>query len=109
MLRVTPGSVGWIAIILVITTGCSSLTDIENTAHDPQVVEVHLQYSFLDELNTFEGTLTKDLVMDGSVTVAFWLSIAEQESILEKADQVSFFSLPDTITALASSSHKCYG
>jgi hypothetical protein len=79
--------------------GCLLSTDTETIVHDPQFVEVYLQYGFLDELNTFTGTLTKDLVMDGSITVAFWLSTKDQQSILEAADQLSFFSFPDTFPA----------
>ena len=87
-----------LAIILTMV-GCSSTTDTEKTAHDEQFVEVQLQYGFVDELNTFEGTFTKDLVMDGSITVEFWLSNEDQESIKELVDQLSFFSLPNYIPA----------
>ena len=80
--------------------GCSPSTDIEKTAHDEQFLEIHLQYSFVDELNTFEGTFTKDLVTDGSITVEFWLSKEDQESIKDLAEQVSFFSLPNNIPAM---------
>ena len=84
-------------ILFFIKTGCTPSTETEKIAHDEQFVEIHLQYSFVDELNTFEGTFTKDLVMDGSVTLEFWLSKDDQESIMELAEQVSFFSLPNTI------------
>ena len=69
-------------------------------SHDEQFIEIHLQYGFVDELNTFEGTFTKDLVMDGSITVEFWLSKEDQESIKELAEKLSFFSIPDTIPAI---------
>lgn len=87
------------AIFFFLLSGCSTTTDVEKT-HDEQSVKIHLQYGFVDELNTFEGTFTKDLVMDGSITVEFWLSKKDQESIRELAEEVSFFSIPNTILAM---------
>lgn len=87
--------------ITLIIAGCSSPTDAKKTAHDEQFVEIQLQYGFTDELNTFDGMFTKDLVMDGSITVEFWLSKEDQESIKVLADQVSFFNLPKIIPAIS--------
>jgi hypothetical protein len=100
MMRFALHTVPWLAVLTVAVSGCSSSSGPEDVAHDPQTVEIHLQYGFLNELNTFEGTLTKDLAMDGSVSVEFWMPAADQDSILEKAEQLSFFDLPDTIPCL---------
>ena len=100
MTRLTLSPITWLAALTVTASGCSSSSGPEGVAHDPQTVEIHLQYGFLNELNTFEGTLTKDLVVDGSVSVAFWMPAADQDSILEKAERLSFFDLPDTIPGL---------
>ena len=89
----------YFVIFFFMMIGCSTTTDTEKS-HDEQFVEVHLQYGFVDEVNTFEGTFTKDLVMDGSITVGFWLSKEDQESIKELADQISFFSIPNNIPAM---------
>jgi len=86
--------------IIFFIAGCTSPTDIKETAHNEQFVKIQLQYSFADELNTFEGVFTKDLVMDGSITVEFWLSTEDQESIKAIADQLSFFNLPKIISAM---------
>ncbi len=86
-------------IFFFLLTGCTTTTDVEQS-HDEQFVEIHLQYGFVDELNTFEGTFTKDLVMDGSITVEFWLSKEDQESIKEFAEELSFFSIPNSIPAM---------
>ena len=91
----------WCTAVFWGGTGCSPGTDTETVDHTPQFVEVYLQYGFLDELNTFRGTFTKDLVVDGSITVTFWLSKADQEAILSKAEQLSFFGLPDRIPSLS--------
>jgi len=64
---------------------------------DVQTVKINLQYGFADELNTFAQTYQKDLVADGTITVPFWLTSNEQETILRKAQEVGFFSFPDTI------------
>jgi hypothetical protein len=79
----------WFLIII----GCSK-TIIEP---DPQFLKIHFYYGFGNELNTFEQTYTKDLVQDGYVTVDFWLTEAEQESIRNKLQVVDFFNFPDTL------------
>jgi len=90
----------WVVMMMLAAGGCNPPTETETPEHNPQLVQIHLQTGFLDELNTFEGTMTKDLVMDGSITVSFWLSTPAQDSILERAEQLSFFGLPDTIPVL---------
>jgi len=95
MFQKTKKSVICFVIIFFLLSGCTSSTD----SVDKQFVEVHLQFGFVNELNTFEGKFTKDLVMDGSITVDFWLSKKDQESIKELANQVSFFNLPNNIPA----------
>ena len=64
---------------------------------DEQFVKLLFQYSFRDELDTFNCTLTKDLVLDGTITVPFWLTTAEQESVLSELKRSDFFNLPDTL------------
>jgi hypothetical protein len=89
----------WCTVVFCAGAGCSSATEIDTAEHIPQFVEIQLQYGFVDELNTFQGTFTKDLVMDGSVTVTFWLSKADQQAILAKAEELDFFNLPDRMPA----------
>ncbi|MDZ7262309.1 MAG: hypothetical protein ONB05_09430, partial [candidate division KSB1 bacterium] len=62
-----------------------------------QFLKIHFYYGFGNELNTFEQTYTKDLVMDGYITVKFWLTETEQQRILEKLWEVDFFHFPDTL------------
>jgi hypothetical protein len=64
---------------------------------DTQFVQIFLKYGFNNELNTFNNTFQKDLVLDGTITVPFWLTTDEQNRILSKANEVNFFSLPDTL------------
>lgn len=77
----------------LILIGCSKTI----TQPDPQLVKIHFYYGFGNQLNTFEQTYTKDLVLDGYITVDFWLTKAEQERISNKLEAVDFFSFPDTL------------
>jgi hypothetical protein len=104
-----PGSVLslGIAVILGLTLvsgGCDlGETPVAETDHveravlDPQFVRIQHQYSFRDLLDTFDGTLTKDLILDGTVTIPFWLTKAEQETLLVEFKREDFFGLPDTL------------
>jgi len=87
------------ALSLFMLESCSSLSDAPDRQHDPQTLKILYQYGFRDELNTFAGTYQKDLVLDGTVKVPFWLSTEEQDTILRKAMAVEFFSFPDMIPA----------
>ena len=64
---------------------------------EPQFVQIFFKYGFNNELNTFNNTYKKDLVLDGSITVTFWLTADEQNRILAKAKEIDFFTLPDTL------------
>ena len=48
-----------------------------------------------NELNTFEETYTKDMVMDPSITVNLALSQEELDRIYQKMVEIDFFSYPD--------------
>ena len=62
-----------------------------------QGVKVYFKYGFRNEVDTFKGTYTKDLVVDGTITVSFSFSAAEQDSILQAMAQSEFYSMPDTL------------
>ena len=67
---------------------------------DPQFIQLHFKYGFGNAVNTFDGTLTKDLVLDGSVTVPFWFTTREQQLILNELNRLDFYSLSDTLPAI---------
>jgi len=48
-----------------------------------------------NELDTFQGTYTKDMVIDPSITVPLSLSVEEKGRIYQKMVEVDFFSYPD--------------
>ena len=81
--------------IAVLLTGCD-LGD-PSAGADPQRVKVFFKYDFRDQVDTFNGTLTKDLVLNGTVTVPFGFKRSEQDSLVAVLAQTDFFGLPDTL------------
>jgi hypothetical protein len=55
-----------------------------------------------NELNTFNDTVTKDLILDGTVTIKLILSRADFDSIESRMLSIDIFSFPDTFVALHS-------
>jgi hypothetical protein len=78
---------------IIVLAGCRE----EIIFTDPQDLRIQYHYGFKNELNTFDKTYQKDLVMDGTVKTTFWLTSDEQEQILSKANSIKFFQFPDTI------------
>ena len=48
-----------------------------------------------NELNTFDGTYTKDMIMDPPITVNLSLSREELDRIYHKMIEINFFGYPD--------------
>ena len=46
-------------------------------------------------LDTFQGTFTKDMILDPSITTELILTDAEMDSIYQKMVEIDFFSYPD--------------
>lgn len=92
-------------LILFLSLGlwsCEKETIRETGQPDEQFLKIHFRYGFGNELNTFTQTYTKDLALDGYITIPFWLTTAEQQQILDKMESVDFFHLPDTIRKVVS-------
>jgi hypothetical protein len=49
-----------------------------------------------NELNTFEGTYTKDLILDNTATTRMILSQEELSQIRQKITEIDLFSFPDS-------------
>jgi len=49
-----------------------------------------------NELNTFNGTFTKDLIMDGTITTRLILPQEELSQIQKRLSDIGFFDFPDT-------------
>lgn len=84
-----------LSLLIIISTlliqGCN-----KNTMEpDDQFVRLYYQYG-KDEINTFNNTLTKDMVVDPNITISFKFTADEQKAIIEKAKETGFFAMPDT-------------
>lgn len=55
-----------------------------------------------NELNTSQGTYTKDMVMDPSITVNLSLSKEELDRIYQKMIEINFFGYPDEFSVSVS-------
>ena len=87
---------GWLTIlslVLVVTflglVGCVAST--------PPDVNLIFRYGVgaKNELNTFEGTYTKDMVSDPSITVPLSLTEEELDRIYRKMVEIDFFEYPE--------------
>ncbi len=86
-------------ILLLLINSCSdSINEPKKDIVQNQDIKILYKYSFKDELNTYDLKLTKDLVLDGTITVDFWLTKEEQEKIISKLEEIDFYNLPDSLT-----------
>ena len=82
-----------LALILAVTglTSC--------TTRPAEVSNFNLIFKYgvmaRNELNTFEGTYTKDMVIDPSITVELSLTEEELGRIYQKMVEIDFFDYPD--------------
>lgn len=51
-----------------------------------------------NELNTYKGTYTKDMINAAPITVVFPLTAEEMAQIRQKMEEIDFFSYPDEFT-----------
>jgi hypothetical protein len=78
------------------------LGNLENLfiPYDSSKNPVNLDFKFGDalrnELNTFDGTFTKDLVIDGTITTRLTLSPEELTQIQQKLFDIGFWDYPET-------------
>jgi len=86
-------------IILILPLLCLFSFFCQDSMVEPEVqfVQIYFKYGFKNELNTFENTYQKDLILDGVIKVKFWLTAEEQNKILDKVNELNYFLLPDTL------------
>lgn len=89
-----------VAVIVLATVGFSifrqsNLLSNNLPAYDPSSFNIIFKYGVLggNELNTFNQTYTKDMVMDPSVTIKFKLTDKELEGIYQKINDLDLFNL----------------
>jgi len=85
--------------IFILPLLCLFLLSCQDSSMEPenQFVQIYFKYGFKNVLNTFENTYEKDLILDGVIKIKFWFTAEEQNGILEKAQEVNYFSIPDTL------------
>lgn len=67
-----------------------------NSENNPVNLVFKYGISGKNVLNTFEGTYTKDMVVDPSITICLELTAGELDTIYSKMLQIDFFNYPDT-------------
>jgi hypothetical protein len=90
------------AIVVFLFLRTPLLGNLENLfiPYDPSKnpVNIHFKYGVggKNELNTFNGTFTKDLVIDGTITTRLTLTPEELSQIQERLSDIGFFDYPET-------------
>ena len=91
-------SKGWlIAVSLVLMLALFIMTGCNNRPARESDFNLIFKYGVMarNELDTFKGTYTKDMVADPPVKVELSLSEEEKEDIYKKMVEIEFFNYPD--------------
>ena len=87
-----------VSILVLFSLSCS------DPGLSPQERDFNIRMSYgvrgLNELNTFQDVYTKDLILDGTVTIPMVLSDNEFHQIETKMLEIGFFGYPDTLTPI---------
>jgi hypothetical protein len=80
-------------------TGCDNINPANGSAdNNPQESDFNFIFKYgvtaKNELDTFKGKFTKDMITDLSITIELSLSEVEKESIYQKMVEIDFFSYP---------------
>ena len=81
-------------LCLIIFSGCGLSTNLVQNNQSFHFILKYGQYA-KNVLNTFEGTFTKDMVVDSIITIKFALSQEELDSIQNKMVEINIFEYPE--------------
>ncbi len=88
-----------ILLLSVSLTLIAVIASLQNTDSSSQESDFNLLFRYgvgaKNELNTFEGTYTKDMVIDTPITTGLILSEEELEQIRQKMIEIDFFNYPE--------------
>ena len=88
-----------ILLLSVSLTLIAAIASLQNTGPSSQENDFNLLFRHgvgaKNELNTFEGTYTKDMVLDPPITISLILSEEELEQIHQKMIEIDFFNYPE--------------
>jgi hypothetical protein len=86
-------------LLAVSLTLIAVIVSLQNTGPSSQENDFNLLFRHgvgaKNELNTFEGTYTKDMVLDPPITISLILSEEELEQIHQKMIEIDFFNYPE--------------
>jgi hypothetical protein len=106
-MRIAKITLSILLIPILVLVGCNTPKEEKTTPHNyPGFYESNFNFIFRygvgakNELNTFNGIYTKDMVADPSITVELSLSEEELDSIYEKMVEIDFFNYPDNFTII---------
>jgi hypothetical protein len=86
--------------LLLVITGCAGIvTGQEATGETPQKSGFNFIFKYgvtgRNTLDTFQGTFTKDMIMDAAITIDLTLTAEEMDSVYQKMLGIDLFSYPD--------------
>ena len=86
-------------IFVALFISCSENVLEQSFEREPADQEIKILYKhwFNDEVDTFNKILTKDLVIDGEITIDFWFQKSEQSRIIDMVEQIDFWTIRDTL------------
>ena len=92
-------------IFVLVVIGCGIFKPQQTTGTTDADFNLIFKYGVgaRNELNTFEETFTKDMVIDPPITVAFSLTKKESDEIYQKMTEINFFDYPDTFSVFMDS------
>jgi hypothetical protein len=91
-----------ITLILVVSVG--TYLYMQKTQSDMQkaVSDFNLIFKYgvgaKNELNTYNGTYTRDMIIDPSITTSLNLTVEEKWQILQKINEIDFFNIPSNFS-----------
>ena len=86
-------------VLVAIFISCSENFVESSFDREPadQEIKILYKYWFNDEVDTFNKSLTKDLVFDGQITIDFWFQKNDQSRIIDMLEQIDFWTIRDTL------------
>jgi hypothetical protein len=86
-----------IVLVILYLTGLASCRNKDETSNSNTNFNFVFKYGVNEKnkLDTFHGTYTRDMVLDPSITVHLSLTHDELGQIINKMEEISFFSYPD--------------
>jgi hypothetical protein len=90
------------ALFFVVLTASAGFAGCADAIDEPSASDFNMIFKYgvgaKNELNTFEGTFTRDMIMDPSITIDLVLSGEELDIIMQKMVEIDFVGYPDNFS-----------